>query len=118
MNSLDTAMTNSLSNAASMAKSNAAMNKIMAIKSSTLSDEELGKIDQAAKDFEAVFISEMMKPIFETVEIDSNFGGGKGEEIFKGMMVQEYGKIMAEKGGLGIAEHVKAELIRIQESAK
>lgn len=74
------------------------------------------KIDASAKEFEAVFLAEMLKPMFKELnEPDPLFGGGKGEEIFNGFMVQEYGKLMAERGGIGIAEHVRAELIRIQE---
>jgi Rod binding domain-containing protein len=56
----------------------------------------------------------MMKPMFEGIKPDKEFGGGKGEEIFQGMMLDQYGKIMAERGGLGIADAVKAELLRIQ----
>jgi len=75
------------------------------------------KIEEAAQEFEAVFLSEMLKPMFKDVnEPDPLFGGGKGEEVFNGFMVQEYGKLMAQRGGIGIAEQVKAELIRIQEA--
>ncbi|PJB73097.1 MAG: flagellar biosynthesis protein FlgJ [Alphaproteobacteria bacterium CG_4_9_14_3_um_filter_47_13] len=75
------------------------------------------KIEESAKEFEAVFLSEMLKPMFAEInKSDPLFGGGHGEEIFNGFMVQEYGKIMAEHGGIGIAEHVKAELIKIQEA--
>jgi Rod binding domain-containing protein len=74
-------------------------------------------IEESARDFEAVFLSAMLKPIFEQIEVDNNFGGGKGEEVFRGLMVQEYGKMISETGTIGIAEHVKAELIRIQENA-
>ncbi len=77
--------------------------------------KDLKNIDQAAQDFEAVFISEMMKPMFEGVETDGPFGGGKGEEVFRGVMLQEYGKLMARTGSIGIAEPVKAEMIRLQE---
>ena len=73
------------------------------------------EIEAAAQDFEAVFLSQMIKPMFEGLKPNSTFGGGKGEEVFSAMMVQEYGKIMAENGGIGIAKHVKAEMIRIQE---
>lgn len=78
--------------------------------------ENLEKIEEAAQDFEAMFISEMMKPMFEGIETAAPFGGGKGEEIFRSLMLQEYGKEMAKTGQLGIAEHVKQELIRIQEA--
>lgn len=83
----------------------------------SLSDVELERIDEAATEFEAVFLTEMMKPMFEGI-MQSNelFGGGKGEEVFKGFMLQEYGKMMAANGGIGISDAVRAEMIHIQES--
>jgi len=73
------------------------------------------KTDKAAQDFEAVYISEMLKPMFETVEVDDMFGGGKGEEVFRGLLTQEMGKSIAKQGGFGLAAQVKAELLKIQE---
>lgn len=78
----------------------------------------LEKIEHAAKEFESVFLAEMLKPLFEGIETEAPFGGGKGEEIFRGMMIQEYGKIFAETGTVGIADSVKQELIKIQETQK
>lgn len=78
-------------------------------------NDNMKEIKDAAKDFEAVFLSEMLKPIFDQIEPDPMFGGGKGEDIFQGMMVNEYGKMMADRGGVGIAKYVEAEMIRIQE---
>ncbi len=75
------------------------------------SEEKLNKI---AKDFEAVFLSEMLKPMFEGIEVDDTFGGGKGEEIFRGMMLQEYGKELAEKDITGIQTQVKNKLLEAQ----
>ena len=72
------------------------------------------QLNAVAKDFEAMFMTEMMKPMFEGIKPDKLFGGGKTEEVFKGILLQEYGKIMSETGQLGIADAVKAELIRIQ----
>lgn len=72
------------------------------------------QIEFVAKEFEAVYISEMMKPMFEGIKTDGPFGGGKGEEIFRGILLQEYGKMMAETGQIGIADAVKDELIRMQ----
>jgi Rod binding domain-containing protein len=73
------------------------------------------RIEKAAEDFEAVFIAEMMKPMFEGLSTDGPFNGGKGEEIFRGMMLQEYGKEIARTNSFGIAEQVKAEMIKQQE---
>ena len=79
--------------------------------------KNIEQIEHAAQDFEAVFISEVLKPMFEEINNpDPLFGGGHGEKVFNGMMLQEYGKLMAEQGGIGIASHVKAELMRIQEA--
>jgi len=70
---------------------------------------------KAAEDFEAVYISEMLKPMIETVEVDDVFGGGKGEEVFRGLLIQELGKSISKQGGLGLSDHVRAELLKIQE---
>lgn len=75
------------------------------------------KAETAAQDFEAVFLSEMLKPMFETIEVDDLFGGGKGEEVFRGLLIQEMGKSIARQGGMGLASQVRAELLKIQESA-
>lgn len=76
---------------------------------------QAARADKAAQDFEAVYISEMLKPMLETVEVDENFGGGKGEEVFRGLLIQELGKSVAKQGGFGLAEHVRGELLKIQE---
>lgn len=77
--------------------------------------KDLKKVEATAKEFEAVFATEMLKPMFEGLKTDGMFDGGKGEEIFRGMMLDQYGKKIAETGCLGIADHVKEELLRIQE---
>ena len=81
------------------------------------SEKDLAKIEEAARDFEAVFISEMMKPMFEGISTDGMFGGGKGEEVFQGVLIQEYGKIISQTGSIGLADQVKEEMIRMQEKA-
>ena len=81
-----------------------------------VTSKDLKRAEQAAEDFEAVFIGEMLKPMFSMIEVNENFGGGKGEEIFRDMMVQEYGKMISRQGGIGIASQIKAELLRAQET--
>lgn len=75
------------------------------------------EIDAAAQDFEALFIAEMMKPIFDGIEVDPLFGGGKGEEVFRAQLLEEYGRTIASTGQLGIAPLVKAQLLEMQEVA-
>jgi hypothetical protein len=46
---------------------------------------------------------------------DKMFGGGSGEDVYKSLLTQEYGKIVARTGGLGIADAVQREIIHMQE---
>ncbi len=73
------------------------------------------KAKEAAVDYEATFISQMLEHMFETVPSDGLFGGGQGERVFRSMLNQEYGKAIANRGGIGVADNVMGEIIRIQE---
>lgn len=75
---------------------------------------EMARIEETARDFEAMFITEMLRPMFEGIKTNDMFGGGKGEEIFSSMLIDEYGKNMAAAGTLGIADQVKEQLIALQ----
>ena len=75
------------------------------------------KLRKAAGEFETQFLSQMLAPMFETVETDPTFGGGHGEEMFRSLLVNEYGKQMSNRGGFGIADSVYRELLRAQEAS-
>jgi flagellar protein FlgJ len=82
---------------------------------SKLSKAQMDKIDKTAEDFESVFLSQMMSHMFEGIEADENFGGGQGEEMVKSMLTDEYGKLIARTGGIGVADYVKREMLTLQE---
>ncbi len=69
----------------------------------------------SAEEFEAVFVSQMLTQMFDSIEIDPLTGGGNGEEVFRSLLVNEYGKSIAKSGGIGIADHVQREMLRLQE---
>lgn len=71
--------------------------------------------DKAAKEFEAVFIGQMVSAMFEGVKSDGPFGGGYGETVFRSLMIEHYSKTIADQGGLGLADQVKREILRLQE---
>jgi Rod binding domain-containing protein len=73
------------------------------------------KMDEAAREFESVFLSQMFETVWQTVPTDGAMGGGMGESIFRSMMVQDIGKQFAQQGGIGLAPYIKAELLKIQE---
>lgn len=68
-----------------------------------------------AEKFESQFVGQMLGFMFAGIETDGPFGGGFGEEMFRSMMVDEYGKIMTRRGGIGIADAVERELLKMQE---
>jgi hypothetical protein len=57
----------------------------------------------------------MLSHMFEGVGNDPIFGGGKGEEVFKSFLLDEYGKSVSRAGGFGIADAVQKEMLRQQE---
>ena len=70
---------------------------------------------QAAEEFEALFLSQMLAPVFEKLGNDPLVGGGPGEQVYRSLMVREYGKAIARSGGVSIAEAVQREILRLQE---
>ena len=79
-------------------------------------DADLEKVRETAQDFEAVFLSQMLKPMFEGLSAEAPFGGGPGEDMWRSLMVDEYGKSIAKSGGIGIADAVMGEMLRMQEA--
>lgn len=77
----------------------------------------VAQADQVSKDFEAMFIGQMLEQMFGDSVGDELFGDRTTKEVYKGLMVEEYGKQIARSGGIGIAEFVKRELLTLQEIA-
>ena len=50
------------------------------------------------------------------VDPDGPFGGGKGEEAFQSVASEKYGEAIAEMGGIGIADAIYREILKMQES--
>ncbi len=72
------------------------------------------KADAAAKDFESMFIAQMLGNMFGDATVGL-FGDEETHEIYKTMMVDAYGKEISHMGGIGIASYVKRELLTLQE---
>jgi Rod binding domain-containing protein len=71
----------------------------------------------AAKEFEGVFISQMLGQMFSGIETDQTFGGGQGETMFRSLMIDQYGKQISAQGGIGLASNITAQLLKHQEVA-
>lgn len=58
-----------------------------------------------ARDLEATFLAEMLAHA-GLGEMQGSFGGGQGEAQFSSFLRQEQARLMAERGGIGLAELV------------
>lgn len=76
------------------------------------------RIKKAAQEFEAVFMAEMIKPIFEKLEVNQMFGGGHAESMYRSMIVQEYGQSIAENGGIGLQDYLINQIQEYQKGAQ
>lgn len=70
---------------------------------------------ETAQELEGFFMTQMLEHMFKEVKTDGFFGGGFGEGVFRSVMLQEYGQLIAKAGGIGLSEMVTGELMRMQE---
>lgn len=71
--------------------------------------------ERAGRDFEAMLLGAMLGEMFgESIGTDA-FGDEESGDIYKGLMMEQYGKQIAQAGGIGIADYVKRELLKTQE---
>lgn len=72
---------------------------------------------KAATQFEGVLISQMLGGMFEGISTDGPFGGGQGEQMFRSLLLDQYGKQIASKDGFGLSDAITKELLKNQEHA-
>ncbi|WP_421737048.1 rod-binding protein [Caulobacter sp.] len=73
-----------------------------------------GQIKETAQKFEASFLSVMMQTMFEGVKTSEPFGGGQGEEMFKSLLTESMAKEVTKAGGVGLANTVQREMLKLQ----
>ncbi len=70
---------------------------------------------KVAQDFEGFFLAQLLQPMFQNIGAEEPFGGGAGEKMWRSLQLDEYGKAMAQAGGIGIADAVMEQILRTQE---
>lgn len=79
------------------------------------SDPLYAAAERKAEEFEALVLSQMLAPMFDTAKSPGLFGGdGPEQDIFRTMLNDEYAKLLAARGGVGIADSVKDALLKLQ----
>lgn len=66
---------------------------------------------RAAQDFESVFLAEILRGLGQGLTSAGPMSGGD-DDPFGSMLQDEYAKIIARKGGIGIADAVLREMLR------
>ncbi len=72
------------------------------------------QVKETAQAFEASFLSAMLQPMFASLSTEAPFGGGRGEEMFRSFLTEAVAKQVARAGGVGIADTVQREMLKLQ----
>ena len=70
---------------------------------------------KVARDFEAVLLNQLTQTIFSSVGQDSLFGG-PSQKMYQSMLAEEYSKELANSGGIGLANVIYKEIVKLQEA--
>lgn len=82
---------------------------------SNIARKDATQIRALAEDFEAFFAGLVFDEMTAEMEPDPLTGGGTGEDMFRSLLNQEFGKAVARNGSLGIADIVQRQLLQLQE---
>ena len=84
----------------------------------SLDPSQIARVRKQAEEFEGVFLNTLTKEMFASLKTDeSAMGGGFGEETWRSMQSEQLAAVMAQNGGLGIAEQLLPDLLAMQEAA-
>ena len=73
------------------------------------------RLRETAEAFEASFLSQMMKPMFEGLSTEAPFGGGEAEATWRTFLLDAMAKQTVQAGGIGLTNTVMAEMLKMQE---
>ncbi len=76
------------------------------------------RLRETAEAFEASFLSQMLKPMFEGLSTDGPFGGGEAEATWRSFLLDAMAKKTVQAGGIGLTDTVMAEMLKMQEQSQ
>jgi Rod binding domain-containing protein len=72
------------------------------------------EIGSVAEQFEATFLSTMLATMFQGVKPEAPFHGGAGEDAFGSFLTDAMSRQLARAGGIGLADSLSRELLKLQ----
>lgn len=76
------------------------------------------RMRETAEAFEASFLSQMLKPMFESLSTEAPFGGGEAEGTWRGFLVEAMARQTVKAGGIGLADQVVAQMLKMQQAGE
>jgi Rod binding domain-containing protein len=74
------------------------------------------KARKASQAFEAMFREQTLDRVFASSEAEGPLGdNGPGSGVYRSMLVKEYAGSIVKSGGVGIADQVYREMLKLQE---
>ena len=76
------------------------------------------KLHKQAVELEGVFLNTLIKEMFSSIDTnEESFGGGFAEETWRGMQAEQVANSLADQGGIGLADQLMSDLLRLQEAS-
>lgn len=85
---------------------------------SRVSTKNSDALMEKAKEFEAVFLNEMLQNMFTGMDNSGTFGTEEGSDAWKSMLINEYANNLSQSGGIGLASSVHSQLLQLQETSE
>jgi Rod binding domain-containing protein len=70
---------------------------------------------KVGRQFEQMFLAQMLGPMFSGIDTDGPFGGGSGEQMMRSFQIDAFANSIVSRGGIGLAQNVAREVLRLQE---
>ena len=71
-----------------------------------------------AKQLEGVFLNTLTSEMFSSIKTDGMFGGGFGEQTWRGMQSEQIADSIAKSGGVGLADQIVKNLLDAQQAVQ
>ena len=79
-----------------------------------VSPQAQAKAKSTATDFEAMFLNSMFSEMTAGLKGEGPFGSTQGTGVWRSMLTEQYSKMFAQSGGVGIASEVYRTLVMQQ----
>jgi peptidoglycan hydrolase FlgJ len=73
------------------------------------------RLRQSAREFEAMFLEQTLERVFASDGEGPLGDNGVGGGVYRSLLVKEYAGAIVRSGGVGIADQVHREMLRLQE---